>query len=166
MYRSGFFISISLSLLACSSTPYLDDYLKAVDVPDSYIYFEHSEHGLMSNEQAPLKAEFERCQQSVFSSGSYKLAEHDIRDWAVLDKVNHDYHAFLLESVMTAGGDENGAFKTLYQQTVKTSDSELSNDAFAYTEGLELSLKDLTRLVLKRNRCLSSSGWFYKRIQY
>lgn len=153
-----------LLLQGCSATPYLDDYIASLEVPDAYIYFEHELHGLKSNVEDPLLVAFEACNQEVFQGNSVVIRDHELSGFAELEKLNHDYHAFLLENVMMAASNAQEAFKEIYSRSSKhAEDVALSRDAFSYTEGLELPLKGLTRLVLKRNRCLSEKGWLYKR---
>lgn len=156
--------SLCIVIVACSSSPYLDDYLGAIDVPDAYVYFEHSEHGLMDNQQAPLVAEFTRCNKACIWYAGNIAGWAVVSDIQVLERINQDYHAFLLEVVMLDGGEDKQVFKKLYHKTgVSNRDVELRYHAFGYTSGLKRPLKALTYLVLGRNKCLAREGWLYKR---
>lgn len=157
---------MSLSLLACSSSPFMDDYLSSIESRESYVFFEHSDFGIKSNQQVPLSQEFDRCTESVMGGISLGLGGQTVSNISVLERVNQDYHAFLLELVMSKGAGDNGAFSALYNNTITTQseNGELKRHAFAYTEELEQPLKKLTRLILKRNQCLARSGWIYKRL--
>ncbi len=165
--RAVFVFCVSLSLLACSTSPFMDDYLDTIVPQESYIYFKHPEYGLLGNQQAPLASEFIACNQRVMGGASVQLGENSIRDISVLERVNQDYHAFLLDLVVLTGKESREAFAALYRKTgVNAHDAELRSNAFAYTEGIELPLKRLTRQILKRNKCLAQSGWLYKRINF
>ena len=155
---------VSFSIVGCSSNPYLDDYLDSLNVPAAYIYFEHPDYGLMDNQQVPLRAEFLRCNQLAFVPIPLRIGSYDISDVAFLERINRDYHAYLLESIMLTGSGEKKALRGLYVQTSGGgAEAELRRSAFGYTEGLEPPLKRLTRYVLKRNRCLAVLGWVNKR---
>ena len=151
-------------LQACSLNPYVDDYIDVIEFANYQSFYKHELHGTLGVHESPLDKLYERCTVNVFSNQSFYIDTIELTDPQMVERVYHDYHAYLMESVMMWGAKNEKAIKGLVEHIYTDNDYKtLRREAFESSELIEQQLRDITYAIKKRDKCLIELGWLYKK---
>lgn len=151
-------------LQACSYNPYVQDYIDVLDNIDYQSFYQHETLGQRSIHQEPLQRVYKHCSSEAFSERTYYLDSVELDNYVVIERVYHDYHAFLMESVMMWGAKNEKTVKNLLEHLYPDNDFKtIRREAFESSEMIEPQLREITYAIKKRDKCLAGQGWLYKK---